>query len=329
MNFQRIVNILISICLASVGLTAQNIPSVPEAILKLDSISVLVIDSGLGGLSVVAGIERLNDEQGQYRTIRVTFCNALPSAGHGYNDMITMEEKASIFSASLKGMIDCSQPDFILIACNTLSVVYPRTSFAKTASIPIVGIVELGAEMIAHNMKMNPDAYAIIFGTETTIRSETHRVLLAQAGIDTARILTQACPRLESEIQIDPHSEVVQSFIEIYIEEAMKQLKRTDIPIVAALCCTHYGYSMDLFKSTFTNLGVKRIELLNPNDRLSAILFVSSMKREKRDISFTAKVYSRVQFSDDEIAAISRLLEKEAPLTAQALRTYRYDAKLF
>ncbi len=126
-----------------------------------DSITVLVIDSGLGGLSVSADIDHRARRTSCYRSIDLVFANALPDAARGYNTMPSMNEKAAVFSEALRGMVAKIHPDAILIACNTLSVVYPHTAFARTADIPVVGIVDIGVVQacpdLAGEIQSDPD----------------------------------------------------------------------------------------------------------------------------------------------------------------------------
>lgn len=65
-------------------------------------------------------------------------------------------------------------PDLILIACNTLSVVYPHTEFSKNTKTKVLGIVEFGVEQVLEELKKNPDYDVIITGTNTTIESRDH-----------------------------------------------------------------------------------------------------------------------------------------------------------
>ena len=46
--------------------------------------------------------------------------------------------------------------DIILIACNTLSVIYAETDFSKTCPIPVMSIVDFGVNIIAEKMHANP-----------------------------------------------------------------------------------------------------------------------------------------------------------------------------
>jgi glutamate racemase len=303
--------------------------ALPDLLRKKDVISMLVIDSGLGGLSVCADIEARTKTGSPYKEVNVIFCNALPEAGYGYNDMGSMEEKAEVFSRALQGMAGRYKPDVILIACNTLSVVYPHTEFSRSTNLPVLEIISIAAEMITQRLQAQPDAVALIFGTETTISSDAHRTQLLALGIDGRRILSQACPKLETEIQVDPQSDIVHSYTEMYVDEAVQKMPGKNAPVIAALCCTHYGYALEAFEKGFQAAGIQHVELLNPNDRMAALCFQEDARKRFSKPRVTVRVLSRVQFSLEEIQAIAGVLETKAPRTARALHGYSQDSRLF
>jgi len=303
--------------------------ALPDSLRNKQNISILVIDSGLGGLSVCADIEARAKLGSPFQKVNMVFCNALPESNYGYNDMASMGEKAQVFSDALKGMVGKFKPDVILIACNTLSVVYPHTEFSQSTHLPVFEIISIAAEMIAQRMQALPDAAVLLFGTETTIASDAHRTQLMALGIDGKRILTQACPKLETEIQIDPKSDLVHSYVEMYIEEAVQRLPRTDVPVIAALCCTHYGYVSDLFQHAMSLSGIVHREILNPNSRMAQLVFPDQQQGKSKNTEIAVHVSSRVAFSKEEIQSIVGLLQKQARSTARALEMYELDNNLF
>src|SRR6185503_4060313 len=98
---------------------------------------ILITDSGVGGLSVFAYAERFVRTHGFPEPVRLTFANAAPANDYGYNAMPTREEKLQTFDRFLTRIALRSAPDFIYVACNTLSVLLPDTPFARQTSIPI------------------------------------------------------------------------------------------------------------------------------------------------------------------------------------------------
>jgi hypothetical protein len=98
---------------------------IEETLTNKKEITILVTDSGLGGLSVAADVAARLPESGVFEKARIVFYNAL-FHNSGYNNLKTDAEKVRIFNAVLKAMNRRYHPD-LLIACNTLSVVYEKT----------------------------------------------------------------------------------------------------------------------------------------------------------------------------------------------------------
>jgi glutamate racemase len=276
---------------------------------------------------VAADIERRGRESHAYRALRIIFANALPEANRGYNRMPTVDRKIRVFDDALAGMIRWYHPDVILVACNTLSVLIPRTTAAR--GTPMLGIVELGADMIAEKLNAEPGSSAIIFGTETTIAAGTHRSLLLDRGIAPERIVAQACPDLAGQIEADAGGDVVSTSIDLFASEAVGRLPRKPAGIVAGLCCTHYGYCRDQFAGSLRSLAGGNVEIVNPNDRMGKVLFPSAKTSGAGDAKVTVSVVSRAFISDGEIRSIAALLEPVSGPTADALRGYERKRDLF
>jgi len=297
------------------------------ALVKRDSITVLVTDSGLGGLSVVADIEVRARDSRFYRSLTIVFANALPEASRGYNKMKSVEEKIRVFQDALAGMIRWYRPDIILVACNTLSVLIPGAHFAK--EIPVLGIVEPGVVMLEEALKKDSNTTAIIFGTETTIKAGTHRLMLLERGIRPERIVEQACPGLAGEIESDAGSDLVAASVELFAGEAVGRMERKTNTIVAGLCCTHYGYCSDRFEAALQPFAPGRVRVVNPNVRMSDVLFPADKKAVAGKTIVSVRVVSRALISDAEVRSITNLLEPVSRVTAAALREYEQKRDLF
>ena len=297
------------------------------AAVQKDAITVLVTDSGLGGLSVAADIEHRARTTGAYRSLHLIFANALPEAHRGYNKMPSVERKVQVFDDALAGMIRWYHPDVVLVACNTLSVLIPRTRSAQDT--PLLGIVELGVEMLEERLKANPASSAIIFGTETTVAAGTHRSRLIERGIAPERVVLQACPDLAGQIEADAGSDVVATSIELFAAEAMEQVVGENRTIIAGLCCTHYGYCSSRFTEALRALTPATVEVVNPNERMSDVLFPEGKKTAGQATAVSVQVVSRALITEAEIRSIAVLLEPVSPKTAAALRNYERKADLF
>ncbi len=322
--------VLLMIHTASAGLRASD--PVADRIAQVahrDSITVLVTDSGLGGLAVCADLDARVRRTGVYRSVRIIFANALPESNRGYNRMKSTAQKVRVFNDALQGMARLYHPDVILVACNTLSVLIPQTAFVSSSPIPVLGIVGTGVDMLYDRLVAEPAATAVIFGTETTIAAGTHRRMLIERGIDPSRMVTQACPNLAGAIETDAASETVAHAVEGFAGDAVAAMPMKGGRVLAGLCCTHYGYAADRFRRSLLTQGAATVEIIDPNMRMNDVLFPSDRKRSTEHPVCTVEVVSRAVISPEEQASIGGLVEGASPATAAALRSYILRKDLF
>jgi glutamate racemase len=297
--------------------------------LNKKKITIVITDSGLGGMSVVAGIEEKLKIYSSFEEVELIFFNALPKKGIGYNTMKSAEKKASVFNEALEAMAAKYSPDLILIACNTLSVVYPLTQFYKESKTPVLGIVDFGVEMIRAELKNNPDANVILLGTETTIESNSHKNKLIANGIKEEKIIPQACPGLESEIQNEPESFTTLSMIEMYTDDALSKIEYSKQPIITGLCCTHYGFVSDEIFASLKKQTSSEVKVLNPNEAMINAIVNYKKENPVDKVKIVVRVLSQAELTENEQESIGLIIEKNAPLSAKALRNYEYIKNLF
>ncbi|MGB9894251.1 MAG: glutamate racemase, partial [Candidatus Saccharicenans sp.] len=235
-------------------------------------VTILVTDSGLGGLSVAAELEVRLAKSGLFRKVRIVFYNALFDK-IGYNGLDSEAEKIRIFNQVLKAMDKKYKPDLLLIACNTLSVLYDQTPFSKRAPFPVVGIVETGTELMLKQFELTPEASVIIFGTKTTIESEAYKKALMAHGISAERIVGQACHKLAGAIERGVDSEETVGYIKQFVGEAISKLEDKNRPVFSSLNCTHYGYALKHFAQAFADHGYPGITIIDPNKNMIDFLF--------------------------------------------------------
>ena len=294
-----------------------------------DTITVLVTDSGLGGLAVCADLDARVRKTGTYGKVRIIFANALPESNRGYNRMKTTQQKVRVFNDALHGMARLYKPDVILVACNTLSVLIPQTEFVASSSIPVLGIVGIGVDMLYDRLVAEPGATAVIFGTETTIGAGTHRRMLIERGIDPARLVTQACPNLAGAIETNAAGDPVALAVRQFVAQAVSAMPGKGGRVLAGLCCTHYGYAAARFRGSLLENGVDTVEIIDPNTRMNDVLFPADRGRATAHPECTVEVVSRAVISPEEQASIGGLVEQVSPATAAALRAYTLDKELF
>ncbi len=301
----------------------------PESFFQKDRVTIAVTDSGLGGLSVLAEAARRMKETGVFERVDFVFFNALFSNEGGYNSLKTREEKIRVFDSALESLRDNFRPDAILIGCNTLSVLYKDTLFSKRSPILVYGIVDSGVGLIAQGLRDHPEASVIIFGTATTISERAYPSELERLGFAAGRIHGQSCPELESFIENDPRGDETGMLISGCMSEALEKLPSPPPPLLVSLNCTHYGYSLPLWERAFEESGFKPLAVLNPNSRMTDVLFNRAYFGRSKKTEIRIRVVSLVEIGRSKIDALAAQLERVSPETAEALRSYEHKPDLF
>ena len=269
---------------------------------------ILITDSGVGGLSVVAYAERFVRTQGFREPVRLTFANAAPANDYGYNSMPTREAKLETFDRFLRNVTARYAPDMIYVACNTLSVLRPD----------LPGIVETGVELVARSLA--PDALALIFATQTTTDAGAYPRLLSERGVDPSRIVSQACPGLADVISEDRTGDRAEAEIRRWVAEAMAKVPRRDAPVVACLACTHYGYRKEMFAAAMPGAIV-----INPNESAVGDLFDRGGDSHEVDVRFV----TRYALPPATVETLSWLLREISPKTVAAMQNFEHVPDLF
>lgn len=300
----------------------------PDLLAKED-ITIVLTDSGLGGLSVVADAAMKLKQHPVFRRARLVFVNALFADNGGYNALQTREDKLAVFSSALQSMQDKYTPDIILVACNTLSVLAPDTEFARTSSTPVVGIVEEGVDQIANQMRNNPEARNILFATQGTVDDGTHKSALLSLGFGDDQVVTQACPQLSLYIEQGYDSMYTEMLIDAYVDEAVSGMGEIDGPLSVSFNCTHFGYSLELWKQAFASRGIEVAAYLDPNTQMIDFLLPDDKLQRFDEAEVTVSVVSMIDIPADHQASIGRYLETVSPVTAKALGEFELRSDLF
>ncbi len=288
--------------------------------------TLIVTDSGLGGLSVYAGMAARFADDARYDRIELVYFNAWPEQYKGYNHYPDPADRPRVFHNALAAMARFN-PDHIYIACNTLSVIYPFTRFAKETKIPVTGIVDHGVQMIYNALAMDSSACAVIFATPATIHENSHKTALVEQGIAPERIITQGCLNLAGKIERIPFSDEVKTLIDENAAQAAKNLKNAGSTVYAGLCCTHFGYCKDSFENALSCHSGRKVKILNPNKAMIDAACQGIIAGGSPQISMD--IVSRVTWEPSRIKAYDCLLSKISADVVKALKNYRLDRHLF
>ena len=293
---------------------------------------IVITDSGLGGLSVCAQLIHLlnnhsvpeNHDPLSY-DIKITYINAVPSNDNGYNRMSGMKEQIKTFEKIIHNTVRLISPDNIFVACGTLSVLLDKLSPAVKKSIKIEGIVSIGIQMLVKELKINPEAKAVIMATPTTISNKTFHIELLKNNITENQILEQSCPNLANEISNDPDGFIVRKRIKYWVKYSLQKFKvTTSDHLIIYLGCTHYGYHEDMFRLAFANEGFNKITVINPNYTAAAILKNYVLNNRIKNSVFKKKFFinflSPYAIPENEIITLNKLITPISPETSQALK---------
>jgi glutamate racemase len=291
-------------------------------------VTILITDSGLGGISICAEIAAELMRRHMFEKVSLIYFNAWPEQNRGYNRLSNTAERIQVFDSALEGMMKF-KPDFILIACNTLSVLYHYTQFSQHVRIPVVDIVGFGVEMMANALKTSAQDQAVILGTVTTVESHVHRDNLIQNGIQPGQIVSQSCDQLATEIEKGPDSTIVSEMIQTFMRQAARNIDPDSGNIYAALCCTHFGYCQELIQSSLTDFTKKPVTILNPNHRMAAFVWARCREIRFSHTTVEIQVVSKITWGERKIKSISSLIQSVSVETAHALINYAHIPNLF
>lgn len=316
------------VCLSAQAQSATEPDWLPE-LLARESITVVITDSGLGGLSVVADAAVKFSENPVFQEVNLVFVSALFREHGGYNSLQTREEKLAVFSSALQAMHERYKPDLILVACNTLSVLMPETEFARSGVVPVSGIVEEGVEQIAGHLQDNPGARNILFATRTTVDEGTHKQELLGMGVGEQQIITQSCPQLSAYIEQGFDAMDTELLIDAYVDEALSQAGAINGPLSVSFNCTHFGYSLESWKLAFESRGVEVSAYLDPNTQMVDYLLPEDLQQRYPHSAVRVSVVSMVPLAPASLDSIGRYLDAVSQPTAAALRAYQLEPELF
>ncbi|HED24873.1 MAG TPA: glutamate racemase [Firmicutes bacterium] len=206
-----------------------------------------VIDSGVGGLTVVKEINRLLP--------RESIIYFGDTARMPYGPRSFEEVRGFVFQ-----MIDFLQHQeikMLVVACNSATAA-GLSYYQEACELPVIGVIEPGVRAAlarTHNGKIG------VIGTVGTINSSEY-VRALQAKDDSLEIYTKACPLfvllVENELVQTPEAEAV-------AHEYLDQLVKKGIDTLI-LGCTHYPLMEQLIRKV---VG-PQVELINSAEEIAA-----------------------------------------------------------
>ncbi|MFT4923936.1 MAG: glutamate racemase [Phenylobacterium sp.] len=302
---------------------------------------IMIIDSGLGGLSVCAQLAARFIQASQ--AVKLIYVNAAPSDETGYDDLGDTEAQTKYFSATLEALTQRWQPEQTLVACNTLSALMPQLISQPT---PLTSVIDCALAALTKALKQHyvptkwPDLKVVLFATPTTIYSSAYAKRLTKMGLPPSALISQPCPGLATAISNDV--DTLKAKINQYVGQALDQLsnqasqandEQQKLPVAIILGCTHYGYRQDLFHQAIELYYYRKghrdpFFIVVPNQQMAMQVDLLSAK-DPSPVSPQVEFYSRYEVPKTEVDTVSQYLSSINQQTADALCQQIVDPTLF
>lgn len=219
----------------------------------MSSTRILVVDSGLGGLSVAQAIHQ------QHPAISMTYC--ADYAAFPYGNWSQDKLQAHLMK-QISGWIENSQPDAVVIACNTASTLI-LPGLRDRFKIPFVGTVPAIKPAAAiTKTKM----ISILATPGTVARDYTHSLLKEFAKeVDVTLIGSPSLAGLVERWFLEGGSPLLRAAISDELAPCFKQTSNNARTDSVVLACTHFP----LLKSLLQQLAPWPVHWLDPSKAIA------------------------------------------------------------
>ncbi|TVY06683.1 glutamate racemase [Paenibacillus cremeus] len=192
--------------------------------------AIAILDSGVGGLTVVKEVMRQLPQE------KIIYFGDTARTPYGPRPA----EEVTRFTHQIVDYLKQFQPKMIVIACNTATAVAIDEIRAEL-TIPVVGVIHPGARAA---IKTSRTQRIGVIGTEGTIKSRAYEVALRQIS-PNIQVVSQACPSFVPLVEKGLfRSEETRRTV----EETLSELRRYPMDCLI-LGCTHYPFLSELISS--------------------------------------------------------------------------------
>lgn len=193
---------------------------------------IVVLDSGLGGLTVVRALRRVVPGED------ILYFGDTARVPYGSKSAQTVTQFVRQIISYLQGY----DPKHVVIACNTATALSLRALREEFPFLSISGVIEPGARAAVQAAGQKHSPIIGIIGTEATIRSKAYEHAIARRRTQ-ARLWTLPTPLLVPIIEEGRSSEdpLVQMALAQYLAPLLA--KKLDVLVLG---CTHYPVYKEL-----------------------------------------------------------------------------------
>lgn len=203
-----------------------------------------VFDSGFGGLTVLNALLKL-----------------LPNADYLYfGDTARLPygsksvETVAKYAVGAVRYLEDHYAQMLVIACNTATAL-ALDQIKQAARVPVVGVIEPGAERAAGESK---NKRVVVIGTEATVSSHAYLKALEARGVQAKE---KACPLLVPLVEEGwTKHKVTEQVADIYLKEAFAgDFRSADVLVLG---CTHYP----LIKPVLRKAAPRHVNIVDSAD---------------------------------------------------------------
>lgn len=189
--------------------------------------AIAVLDSGVGGLTVVKEVMR------QLPREKILYFGDTARTPYGPRSA----EQVVEFTREIVDYLIQFDPKMIVIACNTATAAALEDIRGRVA-IPVVGVIDPGARAALARTRTGVVG---VIGTEGTIRSGAYEAALMRLSDGGIKVISEACPGF---VPLVEDGNFRSSHTHQIVEEALAPLRGSGLDSLI-LGCTHYPFLAD------------------------------------------------------------------------------------
>ncbi len=194
-----------------------------------------VFDSGVGGLTVLRALRH------RLPAAHYLYLGDTARLPYGSKSQATVARYAV---ESARYLIE-QGAQYLVIACNTASALAMPELRSAAAPIPVLGVIETGADAAAHASRTGD---VCVLATTATVGSHAYEAACRQRGL---RAVEVACPLLVPLVEEGWTTHpVTREVLSIYLQEAATSARAAGLqPDALVLGCTHYPLLREPFEA--------------------------------------------------------------------------------
>ena len=219
-----------------------------------------VIDSGIGGFSVVRQVQRVLPQE------------ALLYFGDGANVPYGNHPRETIVAMSryMFRFMEQQQVKALLVACNTISCVVDRC--VDAVSCPVFNTVQAGADAVARREELEKVG---VISTVFTHHSRCYPQRILAQSPKKLVVLSCGCPDLARLVEHNLGDPAGMAAVEANLRQELDHMVRVDRIQSCVLGCTHYPLVADSIRKLYPGL-----DLIDPAEEMARALKQSLTQRD-------------------------------------------------